>query len=84
MGKSFDITSSVSRQLPFFSCINSIINKEYQKDISKYIYCKRFNIPPFKGSYEEQSFKWITKSNIIELALNKRNQDIYNKQDKNK
>ena len=71
MGKSFDIGSSVSQQLPFFSCPNIIINKKHQKDISKYIYCKEFNVPPYPGSYESQPYRWILKSNIIKTAISK-------------
>ena len=34
MGKSFDIASSVSQQLPFFCCNNVILNKQSQSVIS--------------------------------------------------
>ena len=77
MGKSFDIASSVSQQLPFFSCVNTMIDKKAQKDISKYLYCKEFNVPPFPGSYESQSNRWIVKSNIIKTAMSKREQREY-------
>ena len=72
MGKSFDIASSVSQQLPFFSCMNIVLNKEYQKDISQYLYCKEFNITPFPGSYGDQPQRWMNKVNIIKTAMNKR------------
>tara|TARA_R100000700_G_C3115637_1_gene106767 strand:- start:27 stop:308 length:282 start_codon:yes stop_codon:yes gene_type:complete len=72
--KNFDIVSSVSHQLPHFSCINIIFDKKYQRDISKYLYCKEFSVPPFKGSYEDQPYKWIQKVNIIQHAIAKRNE----------
>lgn len=71
MGKSFDIATSISQQLPFFSCMNVVLSKEFQKDISKYLYCQKFNVPPFKGSYGDQSYKWIFKINIIDIAKHK-------------
>ena len=70
-GKSFDIASSVSQQLPFFSCTNIVINREAQKDIAQYLYCKDFNTSPFPGSYIEQPARWIIKSNIIKNALSR-------------
>ena len=79
MGKSFDIAGSVSQQLPFFSCMNVIFNKECQKDISKYLYCQKFNVPPFKGAYEDQSFKWASRANIIEAAIAKREERMQKK-----
>ena len=79
MGKRFDIARSVSQQLPFFSCMNVIFNKECQKDISKYLYCQKFNVPPFKGTYEDQSFKWSSKANIIETAMVQREKREYKK-----
>tara|TARA_Y100000310_G_scaffold254853_1_gene262039 strand:- start:3257 stop:3526 length:270 start_codon:yes stop_codon:yes gene_type:complete len=72
MGKSFDIASSVSQQLPFFSCMNIILNRESQRDISQYLYCKEFNVPPFSGDYGIQPYKWINKMNIIKVAMEKR------------
>ncbi len=72
MGKSFDIPSSISQQLPFFSCMNIVLNKEYQKDISQYLYCKEFNTSPFEGSYGDQPHRWINRVNIIKVAMFKR------------
>ena len=79
MGKSFDIPSSVSQQLPFFSCMNIILNKEFQRDISQYLYCKEFSVPPFPGSYDNQPCRWINKVNIIKAAMGKREEKEYNK-----
>ena len=72
MGKSFDIASSVSQQLPFFSCMNIMLDRQAQKDISQYLYCKEFNITPFSGDYGMQPQRWISKVNIIKAAMNKR------------
>jgi len=72
MGKSFDIASSVSQQLPFFSCMNIMLDRQSQKDISQYLYCKEFNISPFPGEYGIQPYRWINKVNIIKVAMNKR------------
>ena len=79
MGKDFDIAGSVSFQLPFFSCMNIILNKEFQRDISQYLYCKEFSVPPFPGSYGDQSNRWINKVNIIKITMRKREEKEYNK-----
>ena len=71
-GKSFDIASSVSQQLPFFSCMNIILDKQAQKDVSQYLYCKEFNVTPFPGDYGQQPQRWISKVNIIKTAIAKR------------
>ncbi len=70
-GKQFDIAGSVSHQLPFFSCMNIMLRKEYQRDIAQYLYCQEFNIPPFPGTYGQQPKKWIEKINIIKPLIKK-------------
>ena len=72
MGKDFDITGSISFQLPIFSCPNIILDKQSQKDISRYVYCEKFNTPPFLGGYNDQPKKWLSKSSVIESAIAKR------------
>ena len=72
MGKSFDIASSVSQQLPFFSCMNIMLDRQAQKDISQYLYCKEFGVVPFPGDYGMQPQRWINKVSIIKVAMNKR------------
>ena len=79
MGRDFDIASSISYQLPFFSCMNIILNNGYQKDISQYLYCKEFGISPFKGSYGEQPMKWIQKTYVIKNAMTKRDNKLQKK-----
>mgnify|MGYP003149538363 CR=1 FL=1 len=79
MGKSFDIASSVSQQLPFFSCMNIMLDRQSQKDISQYLYCKEFNVTPFLGDYRKQPQRWINKVNIIKTAINKRDDRMQKK-----
>ena len=76
MGKSFDIANSVLKQLRFFSCMNIVLKSEYQKDISKYLYCKDFGISAYPGTYSEQPYKWISKSSIIKNVMVKRENNL--------
>ena len=78
-GKSFDIASSVSQQLPFFSCVNIMLNRQSQKDISQYLYCKEFGVVPFPGDYGMQPQRWINKVNIIKTAMSRREEREYKK-----
>ena len=82
MGKSFDIANSVLKQLPFFSCMNIILKQEYQKDISKYMYCKDFSVPAYPGVYGEQPHRWVTKAHVIKNALQKRENSLRTKAQK--
>ena len=77
-GKSFDVALSVSKQLPFFSCINIIHSQEAQRDIEKYIYCKDFGISPYPGSYNNQPKRWVDRVFFIKKALAKREQSMIN------
>ena len=72
MGKSFDIAGSVSQQLPFFCCVNIMLDRQAQKDISQYLYCKEFGVVPFPGEYGNQPQRWINKVNVIKTAMAKR------------
>ena len=81
-GRSFDVALSVSKQLPFFSCMNILYNQEAQKDIEKYIYCKEFGISPYPGSFGEQPKRWVDRAFSIKNALAKREQSMINKQNK--
>ena len=78
-GRSFDIASSVSQQLPHFSCMNIMLNRQAQKDISQYLYCKEFGVAPFQGDYGMQPHRWINKVNIIKVAMAKREEREYKK-----
>jgi len=64
-GSSFNIASSVMAQLPFFACSNVMMNQEAQKDISRFVYVKNFNVPAYNGSYGEQPKKWVEKSFLL-------------------
>ena len=79
MGKSFDIASSVSQQLPFFSCMNIMLDRQAQKDVSQYLYCKEFGVVPFLGDYGQQPQRWISKVNIIKTAMSKREERMQKK-----
>ena len=68
-GGGLDIATSVSKQLPFFSCMNALFDPNSKKDIEKYIYCKDLGISPYKGSYGEQPKKWVDKMFLIKNAL---------------
>jgi len=77
-GKEFDIAKSVNAQLPFFACRSLFLNREDQKDIERYIYCKEFGIQPFEGSYGQQPAIWVDKAFIIKGALAKKEKDLIN------
>ena len=81
-GRSFDVALSVSKQLPFFSCMNILYNQEAQKDIEKYIYCKEFGISPYPGSFGEQPKRWVDRAFSIKKALAKREQSMVDKQNR--
>lgn len=68
-GKNFNIAESIMAQLPFFACNNFVLDREAQKDISRYIYSKDFGISPYKGSYGEQPSRWIEKTFVIKNLL---------------
>ena len=79
MGKEFDIISSTFSQLSLFCCRNFAINKKSQRDIAQYSYCKNFNTSAFPGSYGQQPNRWISKVNIIESVISKRQEQEYKK-----
>ena len=80
MDKSFNIARSLEKQIPFFACKNIILDKEYQKDISRYIYCTKFKTSPYPGSYSQQPLRWIKKSFIIRSVIDSMKSGI-NKED---
>jgi len=71
---------SVSKQLPFFSCMNILYDKDAQKYVEKYIYCKEFNVAPYDGDFGSQPKKWVDRAFIIKRALAKREESMINKQ----
>ena len=70
-GHNFDIIDSVSAQISFFACKNMLANSEIQKDIQRYMYCEKFNVPPYSGSFNEQPCLWVEKAFIIRKYLAK-------------
>ena len=78
-GKEFDVAQSINAQLPFFTCKNYLLDSDIQKDISRYMYCKEFNVPPFKGTYGEQPSIWAQKTFIIKNALAKKEKTMIDK-----
>ena len=70
-GKSFDISESVVSQMPFFACTNVLANKDIQKDIKRYLYCEKFNVPPYDGGYGNQPYLWVEKVFLIRKYLAK-------------
>ena len=83
MGKSFDISTSVLRQISFFACKNIFMSTEAQKDISKHLYCSEYGVPAHKGTYGEQPAKWVCKSFAIKSALTKRENMLRQKHEDN-
>ena len=71
-GKDFDIGESVVNQLPFFACQNSLVDISIQKDVERYIYCEKFGVSPYSGSYGEQPASWVKRSFQIRKALAKK------------
>ena len=71
-GSNFNIAQSVVKQLPFFACTNTLLDKQSQKDISRYIYSEQFGISPYKGSYGEQPSKWVEKSFLIKSIIERK------------
>ena len=71
-GKDFDLCQSILSQLPFFACPNVLMDKDIHKDIERYIYCEKFGLPPYKGSYGDQPYRWVNRSFAIKVALAKR------------
>tara|TARA_R110002020_G_scaffold264219_4_gene478955 strand:+ start:336 stop:803 length:468 start_codon:yes stop_codon:yes gene_type:complete len=69
--KDFDVGNSVYTQLPFFGCRNILNDSKIQKDIQRYIYCEKFNVKPFNGSYGEQPYLWIETSLLIRKYMAK-------------
>ena len=69
--KSFDISSSVKSQIPFFACSNFVFDKEIQQDIERYVYCDNFKTPAYPGCYDEQPARWVQKSFLIKKTLNR-------------
>ena len=51
--------------LNHFCCPYLLLDRDSQKDITKYMYCKETNTPPYKGSYEDLPSIWIEKYYLL-------------------
>ena len=78
-GNEFDISQSINAQLPFFTCKNIVIDKEIQRDIKRYVYCKDLGVSPYSGNFGEQPSRWVNKYFIIKKAFAKLEKDTINK-----
>ena len=70
-GKSFDVSESVVSQMPFFACRNILFDRDIQKDVQRYLYCEKFNVPPYEGGYNKQPCLWVEKAFLIRKYLAK-------------
>ncbi len=70
--RSFDIAQSLVSQIPFFACANKFMDISLHKDIERYTYCEKFNIPPYEGSYDNQPAKWVRRAFAIRTAFAKK------------
>ena len=78
-GSSFSSLNNIWEQLPFFTCVNNIIDEKVQKDISRYIYSQDANTPPYPGSYGDMPSVWLQKHYIIKQAIMVRDQKLREK-----
>ena len=78
--KDFDKAESIKAQIPFFTCSNHILDKDIQKDILRYSYCKDNSTQPYSGTYGEQPYIWVQKYFIIRSAFAKLEKSMIDKQ----
>ena len=71
-GGNIDIATSVVSQIAFFACPNILIDETIHRDLKRYIYCEKFGVAPYPGSYGEQPFEWIERAFLIKSALAKK------------
>tara|TARA_Y100001951_G_scaffold104592_1_gene116692 strand:- start:1678 stop:1959 length:282 start_codon:yes stop_codon:yes gene_type:complete len=69
---SFDVIESLVAQIPFFACSNAFMNVHLNEDIERYVYCEKFNVPPYEGSYQNQPAKWVRRAFAIRKAFAKK------------
>ena len=63
------VVNELSAQIPLFACRNAIYDDSIQKDIERYLYCEKFNVPPYSGSYGDQPYRWMRMAFIIRHSL---------------
>ena len=83
-GREFDMAESINAQLPFFCCRNIIFEKEIQRDIQRYIYCKDNNVPPYAGAYGDQPALWVETYFLIKSAFAKKEKSVIDKSKESK
>jgi len=77
-GGSFNVAQSIVKQLPFFTCPNVLLDKQAQKDISRYLYSSNFGVLPYSGSYGSHPNKWIEKSFLIKNIIDRKKSEAVN------
>ena len=84
--RSFDITESLVVQIPFFACPSKFMDISLNSDIERYVFCEKFNTPPYEGSYDNQPAKWVRRAFAIRKAIAKKEKKDINsvKQHNNK
>ena len=70
-GTEFDVLQSINAQLPFFTCRNFFIDKDIQRDIKRYVYCKDLGVSPYKGSFDQHPARWGDKYFLIKRSFAK-------------
>ncbi|QDP54243.1 MAG: hypothetical protein Unbinned4234contig1003_29 [Prokaryotic dsDNA virus sp.] len=65
----FTILDNIWDQVPFFACTSHLISNESQKDISRFVYSKDTNTPPYSGTYGDTPHIWIQKYYIIKQSM---------------
>ena len=78
-GSSFTVLTDIFEQLPFFSCVNKVIDEKSQKDISRYVYSTESSTPPYSGSYGDTPHVWVQKYYIIKQAMTLRENKLREK-----
>ena len=77
-GSSFNIASSVMAQLPFFACKNVMIDIDANRDISRFVYSRDFNVPAYSGSYGNQPKRWIEKTFLLNNLIERQKSKVMN------
>ena len=65
----FDLAQSINSQMRFFTCRNILIDKDIQKDIQRYVYCKDLGVNPYEGHFGEHPARWVDKYFIIKKSF---------------
>ena len=68
-GSSFTELMDIFEQLPFFTCVNKVIDIKCQKEIRKFVYTEKTSTPAYPGCYGDTPSLWLQKYDIIEGAL---------------